>query len=276
MKIRKAVIPAAGLGTRFLPVSKSIPKEMIPILEKPLIQFGVDEAFSAGVDHVIIVISEEKTALQKYFSSLAMDISFTTQDRPLGLGHAILTSRPLIGDEPFVVLLPDDIICHSDNALNQMIPLFDKYGCSIIAVQDVPPQAVQNYGIIGSCPQGDGIHKITSLVEKPNPADSPSSLAIVGRYILTPQIFGCLESTRPNTQGEIQLTDGLMNLLESQDEYGYQFQGIRYDCGTPLGLLKATLEIGLRRTDTHDQIIDILRNLPAVNYDGCTWKFQRS
>ena len=214
MKIRKAVIPAAGLGTRFLPVSKSIPKEMIPVLEKPLIEFGVEEAFSAGIDHVIIVISEDKVALQKYFSTREMDVSFITQARPLGLGHAVLTSSPLIGNEPFAVLLPDDIIYHSDNALNQMLPLFDKYGCSIVAVQDVPSQAVQNYGIIGSSPQGHGVHKITSLVEKPTLADSPSSLAIVGRYILTPHIFDCLASTRPNTHGEIQLTDSLMNLLE--------------------------------------------------------------
>ena len=285
MKVRKAVIPAAGLGTRFLPTSKSVPKELLPILDKPMIQYGVEEAAAAGIQHIIIVASPGKEALENYFqqdsglerllldsgshellekvrqvSSLAR-ISFVRQEQPLGLGHAVLTAKDLVGDEPFVVILPDDVIWHAEGATEQMIRVFEKYKASVVAVEEVPPDAVKNYGVVDSWAVNERVHQIKGLVEKPDPEDAPSNLAIVGRYILTPEIFPCLERTTPGAKGEIQLTDGMALLLERQSMYAYQFQGTRYDGGTPLGLLKASVEIGLKREDTRTQVLDSLKSL---------------
>ena len=288
MKVRKAVIPAAGLGTRFLPASKSVPKELLPILDKPMIQYGVEEVAAAGIEHIIIVTSQGKEALEKYFqrdadleqllmnsgslellekvrqvSSLAY-FSFVRQDQPLGLGHAVLTAKEQVGDEPFVVILPDDVIRHEESATQQMLRVYDKYGASVVAVEEVPREAVKNYGVVDSHPVEERVHQVKGLVEKPDPDDAPSNLAIVGRYILTPEIFRCLEGTAPGAKGEIQLTDGMATLLERQPMYAYQFQGTRYDGGTPLGLLKASIEIGLKREDTREQILGTLKDAASI------------
>ena len=288
MKIRKAVIPAAGLGTRFLPASKSVPKELLPILDKPMIQYAVEEAAAAGVRQVIIVTSPGKEALENYFRqdpgleqvlmssgstedlekvrrvlSLA-EVSFVTQEQPLGLGHAVLVTKDLVGNEPFVVILPDDVIWYSEGVTQQMCRVFERYGASVVAVEEVAPGAVKNYGVVDSWNVDEGLHQIKGLVEKPDPQEAPSNLAIVGRYILTPEIFQCLESTVPGAKGEIQLTDGMALLLKSQSMYAYQFHGTRYDAGTPLGLLRASLEIGLRREDTRVQVLDSLKSIAST------------
>ena len=289
MKVRKAVIPAAGLGTRFLPTSKSVPKELLPILDKPMIQYGVEEAVAAGIEEIVIVTSSGKEALEHYFrkdpvmeqllhdsgseellevvrqvSSLAQ-FSFVTQERPLGLGHAVLTAKDLVGNEPFVVILPDDVIWHTEGASRQMLGVFEKYGSSVVAVEEVPIEAVKNYGVVDSWVVEDRVHRIKGLVEKPDPKDAPSNRAIVGRYILTPEIFSCLQRTVPGAKGEIQLTDGMALLLERQEMYAYQFQGTRYDGGTPLGLLKASLGIGLKREDMRAHVLDIIQGLSSAS-----------
>ena len=285
MKVRKAVIPAAGLGTRFLPVSKAVPKELLPILDKPLIQYGVEEVAAAGIEQIVVVTSQGKEALEVYFlkdpgleemllqsgslellekvrqTSALAQISFVTQERPLGLGHAVLTAKELVGDEPFVVILPDDVIWHPEGATQQMLRVFEEYGSSVVAVEEVPREAVRGYGVVDSWPVSERVDQIRGMVEKPDPEEAPSNLGIVGRYILTPEIFGCLERTRPGAKGEIQLTDGMALLLEQQVMYAYRFQGVRYDGGTPLGLLRASVEIGLKRQDTRAQVLDSLKGL---------------
>lgn len=283
MKVRKAVFPAAGLGTRFLPASKAVPKELLPILDKPMVQYGVEEVVAAGIEEVIIVLSDGKETLQSYFqedrgleehlraggaqetldavrrvSSMAA-FSFVRQEMPLGLGHAVLTAMDLVGDEPFVVVLPDDVIWHEEGATAQMLRIFEKHGSSVIGVEEVPLEAVKGYGVVDSLVVEERVHKVRAMVEKPDPQDAPSNLAIVGRYILTPEIFGCLQRTVPGAKGEIQLTDGMSLLLEQQPMYAYQFQGTRYDAGTPLGLLRASLEIGLRRNETKAQVLEQLK-----------------
>ena len=288
MKVRKAVIPAAGLGTRFLPLSKSVPKELMPILDKPMIQYGVEELAEAGIEEVVIVTSLGKEALEDYFrkdiglekhlmasgslglleevrrvSSLAQ-VSFVRQEQPLGLGHAVLTAKDLVGDAPFVVLLPDDVIRHSESATQQMLRVFEKYGASVVAVEEVAPEEVKYYGVVDSQAIDERVHHIRGLVEKPDPEDAPSRLAIVGRYILTPEIFQCLQRTAPGAKGEIQLTDGMTLLLELQSMYAYQFEGTRYDGGTPLGLLRASVEIGLSREDTRTQVRSILKRISST------------
>ena len=288
MKVRKAVIPAAGLGTRFLPVSKSVPKELLPILDKPMIQYGVEEAAEAGIDHVVIVTSPGKEGLEGYFhpdaaletnlaqsgatelleavrraSSLAR-VSMVIQEQPLGLGHAVLMAKQAVGDEPFAVILPDDVIWHHEGATRQMLGVFEKYGASVVAVEEVPTEAVRNYGVVDAEALGERVYEIASMVEKPAPEDAPSNLAIVGRYVLTHEIFECLERTPPGAKGEIQLTDGMGLLLGEQSMYAYQFEGTRYDGGTPLGLLRAAVGIGLSRGDTAAQVREILRGLPQA------------
>lgn len=285
MKVRKAVIPAAGLGTRFLPTSKSLPKELLPVLDVPMIQFGVEEAATAGIEHIILVISQGKEALANYFqpdpeleshlaksgahallekvrrvSSLA-HISTVEQKQQLGLGHAVLTAKDQIGDEPFVVLLPDDLIFHTEGATQQLIQVFERYESSIVAVEEVPLQAVKSYGVVDSQPVTERLHRVDGLVEKPDPQDAPSNLAIVGRYVFTPEIFRCLERTKPGAIGEIQLTDGINLLLEEQPVYAYRFEGTRHDGGTPLGLLKASLAVALTREDTASQVREFMKQL---------------
>ncbi len=287
MKVRTAVIPAAGLGTRFLPTTKAVPKELLPLLDKPLIQYGVEEAANAGIQRVIIVTSEGKEALEAYFrpdpalerhleqagsvelleavrqvTSLA-EVSFVRQQQPLGLGHAVLTTKDAVGAEPFVVILPDDVIWHSEGATRQMLGVFEKYNAGVVAVEEVPLEAVRAYGVVDSQQVDERLHLIKGMVEKPEPENAPSNLAIVGRYVLPPEIFGCLERTTPGAKGEIQLTDGMALLLEEQAMYAYQFQGTRYDGGTPLGLLSASLDIGLKREDIRTQVEEMLRTRAA-------------
>ena len=287
MKVRTAVIPAAGLGTRFLPTTKAVPKELLPLLDKPLIQYGVEEAANAGIQRVIIVTSEGKEALEAYFrpdpalerhleqagsvelleavrqvTSLA-EVSFVRQQQPLGLGHAVLTTKDAVGAEPFVVILPDDVIWHSEGATRQMLGVFEKYNAGVVAVEEVPLEAVRAYGVVDSQQVDERLHLIKGMVEKPEPENAPSNLVIVGRYVLPPEIFGCLERTTPGAKGEIQLTDGMALLLEEQAMYAYQFQGTRYDGGTPLGLLSASLDIGLKREDIRTQVEEMLRTRAA-------------
>lgn len=276
MEIKKAVIPAAGLGTRFLPVTKSVPKELLPILDKPMLQYVVEEAAEAGVQQVIIVTSPGKESIASYFqiqpeldgrladagavdllekvrhaASLA-EVSFVVQEKPLGLGHAVLTARHAVGNEPFVVILPDDIVVHTPGVVSQIASVSDRVGAGVVAVEAMPWEAVQNYGVVEGAETEEGLLRIHGLVERPTRELAASNLAIVGRYVLPPEIFDCLERTAPGAKGEIQLTDALLLLLESQELYAYEFQGRRYDAGTPMGLLRASLEFALAREDTRD------------------------
>ena len=293
MDIRKAVIPAAGLGTRFLPVTKSIPKELLPILEKPMLQYVVEEAADAGVQQVIIVTSPGKESIASYFqpdsdlerrldnsgavellervryaTSLAQ-VSFVIQEKPLGLGHAVLTAREAVGDESFVVILPDDIITHRPGVIAQMVGVAQRVKAGVVAVEPVPPEVIHNYGVVDATQTEDRVYRIHRLVEKPPKDEAPSNLAIVGRYILPPQIFDCLERTPPGAKGEIQLTDGLLRLLESQDLYAYEFQGRRYDGGTPMGLLRASLEFALAGDATREAARSMLNDIKLCLYPAC-------
>ena len=285
MPVKKAVIPAAGLGTRFLPVTKSVPKELLPILDRPMLQYVVEEAVEGGVEEVIIVTAPGKEGIASYFqpspaleqrlsesgavellervarASQLARVSFVIQEEALGLGHAVLTARDAVGDEPFVVILPDDIVHHSPGVVAQMVAVFDKHDAGVVAVEPMPWETVHNYGVVDSSPLGGGLHQVRGLVEKPPREEAPSNLSIVGRYILPPVIFDCLERTPPGAKGEIQLTDGLLLLLEQSDLYAYEFEGIRYDGGTPLGLLRASLEYALRREDTRDGVRELLRSM---------------
>ncbi len=275
MKIRKAVIPAAGLGTRFLPVTKSLPKELLPILDKPMLQYVVEEAVEAGVEQVIIVTSPGKKSIASYFqpqadlerrlaasgnpellakvrhASTLADVSFVIQEQPLGLGHAVLTARDAVGNEPFVVMLPDDIIVHTPGVVSQMTTVASKLGAGVVAVEPTPWELVHNYGVVDATPaEQERVHRIQGLVEKPAREEAPSNLTVVGRYVLPPEIFDCLERTPPGAKGEIQLTDGLLLLLDSHKLFAYEFLGKRYDGGNPLGLLQASLDFALNRDDT--------------------------
>ena len=283
MEIRKAVIPAAGLGTRFLPVTKSVPKELLPILDKPMLQYAVEEAAEAGIEQVIIVTSPGKESIASYFqpqpdldsrlsgspelldkvrhaSNLA-EVSFVIQEQPLGLGHAVLTAREAVDDEPFVVILPDDIVVHTPGVVAQMVEVSQRYNAGVVAVEPMPWETVQNYGVVDAIFAGERLYKIRGMVEKPNREDAPSNLSIVGRYILPPEIFQCLERTKPGAKGEIQLTDGLLMLLEQEELFAYEFLGTRYDGGTPMGLLRASLEFALARDDTREATRSLLRSL---------------
>ena len=283
MQIRKAVIPAAGLGTRFLPVTKSVPKELLPIIDRPLLQYVIAEASEAGVEEVIIVTSPDKASFGNYFQAhpaleerLAANeednllakvkevgklakVSFVIQHEALGLGHAVLQAKDSVGDEPFVVILPDDIIAHCPGATSQMVQVSEDLGASVVAVEAMPWEMVPNYGVVHARKISDGIHKILGLVEKPTLEEAPSNLSIVGRYILPPQIFQCLETTRPGAKGEIQLTDGLLALTQTHNVYAFEFKGARYDGGTPMGLLRASLAFALAREDTEAEAKAILR-----------------
>ena len=263
--IRKAVIPAAGLGTRFLPVTKAVPKELLPLFDKPLIQYAVEEAVHSGIEEIILVTSEDKEPLERYFQphpqleeslqgkvspemleeverlgKLAR-VSFVRQEQPLGLGHAVLTAREQVGDEAFAVILPDDVVFHEMPALAQMLEVYNRRGAGVIAVEEVPSERVSSYGVIDPESLSEGEYRIRGLVEKPSPEEAPSNLAIVGRYILPPAVFHALERTTPGAKGEIQLTDGLALLLESHHLFAYKLNGERHDGGTPMGLLKASL-----------------------------------
>jgi len=285
MKVRKAVITAAGWGTRFLPITKAQPKEMLPLVNKPLIQHSVEEAINSGIEQIVIITALGKRAIEDYFdrsfeleyvleqkgetelleeirelSSLA-DICYVRQKEQLGLGHAILTAKEIVGKEPFAVLLPDDIIDSKVPVLKQMIEVYEQYQASVIAVERVSSQDTVKYGIIEPKKISGHICQVLGLIEKPEPAQAPSNLGVVGRYILTPEVFDALEVTPPGKNEEIQLTDALQVLLKQQAMYAYEFEGVRYDTGTPLGWLKATLAFALRHPDIGQELREYLRQL---------------
>jgi UTP--glucose-1-phosphate uridylyltransferase len=275
-KIRKAIFPAAGLGTRFLPATKASPKEMLPIVDKPMIQYAIEEATRCGIEEFIIITGKYKRAIEDHFDSafeleenlkkagkkkLLEEISrlnylhfaYIRQKAALGLGHAIYCAKPFVRDEPFAVLLSDDIIDPDDSLLADMIKLYKEFDAPVLALQQVPVTDVDKYGVIDGKSIGDGVYKISSLVEKPKREDAPSDLAIIGRYILTPGIFGTLESTVPGKGGEIQLTDALSALLKKRPIYGYLFSGKRYDAGDKAGYLAATVELALKNPQVSEQ-----------------------
>ena len=272
-EITKAVFPAAGLGTRFLPATKASPKEMLPLVDKPLIQYVVEEAVASGIEEVVVITGRGKRAIEDHFDvafELEEDLKakgkhkllseiqrianlvtfcYIRQKKALGLGHAVLTAKRVIGDEPFAVLLGDDIIDSDVPVLKQMMAVFKRYPATILAIQKVPKSQTQHYGIIDAKKIEDGVYLVKDLVEKPEPDQAPSNLAIIGRYILTPAVFGALERTKPGKGGEIQLTDGLRLLMEKEPIYAYEFKGIRHDAGDKLGFLKATVEFGLKNKE---------------------------
>jgi UTP--glucose-1-phosphate uridylyltransferase len=285
MKVRKAVITAAGWGTRFLPITRSQPKEMLPLVDKPLIQYSVEEAIKSGIEQVIMVTAMGKRALEDYFDrsfeleyflerrgdiellrrmlelSSLVDICYIRQKEQLGLGHAVLMAKDVIGEEPFAVLLPDDIIDSDVPTLKRMIEVYEKYGAGVIAVERVTEENISRYGIVETRQVEAGVHQILNLVEKPEPALAPSNLGIVGRYILKPQIFDVLKVTPPGSGKEIQLTDALQLLLKHQTLYACELDGVRYDAGTPLGWLKVNVAFALKRADIGPELREYLRQL---------------
>ena len=288
-QVRKAVFPAAGLGTRFLPATKAQPKEMLPLVDKPIIQYGVEEALASGCDQIIIVTGRGKSAIEDHFDvsyelekmleergktdllaivrqiSEMIHIAYVRQKEAMGLGHAVLMARELVGDEPFAVILADDIIDAQVPCLKQMIEIYNETGCSVLATQVIEGKAISSYGVLDAKPvpgKWNGrLFEVQNLVEKPRLEDAPSNLAIVGRYILTPAVFEMLEATSHGAGGEMQLTDGLKQLLKHEKIYGYTFEGKRHDTGDKLGFLKATVEFALKRDDLGADFREYLKTL---------------
>jgi len=285
MKVTKAIIPAAGLGTRFLPATKAQPKEMLPIVDKPTIQYIVEEAVASGIEDIMIITGRSKRAIEDHFDKsyeleneleksgkdelleLVRDISnmvnvhYIRQKEPKGLGHAILCAKTFVGNEPFAVLLGDDIVDAEPPCLSQMIDVFDIYNTSVLGVQHVEKSEVNKYGIVDCEIDANKIYKVRDLVEKPAIDKAPSNIAILGRYIITPTIFDILERTTPGAGGEIQLTDALKVLAREEPMYAYDFTGRRYDVGNRMGFLEATVEFALKRDDLHDEFLSYLRKI---------------
>lgn len=284
-RVRKAVFPAAGLGTRFLPATKASPKEMLPLVDKPLIQYVVEEAVSSGIDSVIIVTGRGKSAIEDHFDvSFELEallrergkeedlrlvrkvtdmvrVSYVRQREALGLGHAVLQARDLVGDEPFAVMLSDDIIDSKTPALKQLIDVYEKYDAPVLATMQVAGEAISRFGALDVEEVADGVYRIKDMVEKPAPGRAPSDLAIIGRYILTPDIFDEIENTRPGAIGEIQITDAMRALLKKRDFYAVRFEGTRYDAGDKLGFLIATVEFALKHDALAPEFREYLRSL---------------
>ena len=285
-KIRKAIIPAAGLGTRFLPATKAQPKEMLPIVDKPTIQYIIEEAVASGIEEILIITGRSKKCIEDHFDksveleleleksgkeqmlkmvreiSDMVDIHFIRQKEPRGLGHAISCAKTFVGNEPFAVLLGDDIVYNEGKpCLKQLIDCYDEYKTSVLGVQTVEAKDVNKYGIVNGIHIEDRVYKVKGLVEKPPVEEAPSNVAILGRYIITPRIFKILEETKPGKGGEIQLTDALLKLIDEEAMYAYDFEGTRYDVGDKLGFLKATVEYALRREDLRDGFIEYLNIL---------------
>ncbi|WP_209122899.1 UTP--glucose-1-phosphate uridylyltransferase GalU [Alkalihalobacillus sp. BA299] len=282
MKVRKAIIPAAGLGTRFLPATKAMPKEMLPIVDKPTIQYIIEEAIESGIEDIIIVTGKGKRSIEDHFdhsfeleqnllekgklellnevqkSSKLVDIHYIRQKEPKGLGHAIWCARKFIGNEPFAVLLGDDIVRAEKPCLQQMMEQYERYNASIIGVQHVKDEEVSRYGIVDASPIGERFYNVSSLVEKPKQEEAPSNLAILGRYILSPKIFDILGHQKPGTGGEIQLTDAISGLNEYEAVYAYDFEGIRYDVGEKMGFIQTTIEFALQREDLKHNLLEYL------------------
>ena len=289
LKVRKAVFPAAGLGTRFLPATKAMPKEMLPLVDKPIIQYGVEEALAAGCDQIVIVTGRGKTAIEDHFDvsyelekmleekgktellaivhhiSDMIHVAYVRQKEALGLGHAVLMARELVGNEPFAVLLADDVIDAAVPCLKQMIDVYEETQCSVIATQVIEGPAISAYGVLDAKPVDGKFHgrlfEVSNMVEKPRMEDAPSNLAIIGRYILTPRIFEALDHTPLGTGGELQLTDAIRLLLQQEKVYGYCFEGKRHDTGDKAGFLKATVEFALKRPDLGDDLRTWLKGL---------------
>jgi UTP--glucose-1-phosphate uridylyltransferase len=284
-RVRKAVFPAAGLGTRFLPATKAQPKEMLPLVDKPIIQYGVEEAVSSGIDNIIIVTGRGKNAIEDHFDvsveletflearnktdllaevrqiSNLINVAYVRQGEALGLGHAVLVTRELVGSEPFAVVLADDVLDAEPAGLKQMVDVFDRVQGPVLAVERVPWDRVSSYGIVEVESESDGVYTVRDLVEKPKREDATSNLAIIGRYILTPDIFEELEVTSHDRTGEIQLTNGLRRLLKKRPVYGYEIKGVRHDTGNKLGYLKAVVYFALKRPDLVEEFREYLRSL---------------
>lgn len=285
-KVSKAVFPVAGLGTRFLPATKASPKEMLTVVDKPLIQYAVEEAIAAGIKDLIFVTGRSKRAIEDHFDKateleaelekkgktllleavqniIPKDVNciYIRQAEALGLGHAVLCARPVIGDEPFAVLLADDLLDGARPVMQQMVERYEEYHCSILAVQEIPQTATSSYGIVASTSIANRVEAVSSIVEKPLPKDAPSNLAVVGRYILTPRIFHHLENGRPGAGGEIQLTDGISALLTEERVLAYRYEGKRYDCGSKLGYLQATVTLGQRHPEVGEAFSSYLQSL---------------
>ena len=290
LKVRKAVFPAAGLGTRFLPATKAQPKEMLPLVDKPLIQYGVEEALHSGIQNIIIVTGRGKSAIEDHFDvsyeleqllesrgkkdllavfrnvSDMINVAYTRQKEALGLGHAVMRAHELVGEEPFAVVLSDDVIEAEIPCLRQLLDVYEFFSAPVLAVMEVPTENLSSYGVVDAEPVAhnggkDRLFRIRDMVEKPKPGDAPSNLAIIGRYVLTPEIFGCIAKVEPGSGGEIQLTDGLKLLLRSRPVYAYRFEGTRFDAGDKLGFLKATVEFALRRHDLGGPFREYLKSL---------------
>lgn len=284
-KIRKAVFPAAGLGTRFLPATKSSPKEMLPLVDKPLIQYAVEEAVASGIESILIITGRDKSAIENHFDisfeleqllkergkdemfaqvravSDIAKISYTRQKQALGLGHAIYQAKDFAGNEPFAALLADDIVDSEKPALKQMVEVFEKYNAPVIATMQVDGEAISRFGVIDAEEVEPGVYKINDMVEKPAYADAPSNLAIIGRYIFTPDIFEAIEQTTPGSGGEIQITDAMRLLLKKRPFYAVKLEGTRHDAGDKLGFLIATVELALKREDLGDAFRNYLKSL---------------
>ena len=288
-RINKAVFPVAGLGTRFLPATKAQPKEMLPVVDKPLIQYAVEEAYGAGIRHMIFVTGRNKRAIEDHFDTAYeleheleangkndllklvrgltpddMFCSFVRQPRALGLGHAVLCAQPLVNDEPFAVLLADDLMCGPDNGpsvLAQMVEQFRSTPTSILAVQEVPRDHVKRYGIVAGQPAGERLTKVDKMVEKPNPDQAPSRMGVAGRYILTPAVFEQIRNNPRGAGGEIQLTDGIAKLMATEGVHAYQYHGHRYDCGSKQGFLEATVDFALKHAEVGAEFREFLRTV---------------
>ncbi len=286
-RVRKAVFPAGGLGTRFLPATKVIPKEMLALVDKPIIQYGVEEAIASGIEHIIFVTGRGKGTMEDHFDhSFELDatlerrgksellavsrgvaalarITYVRQKEPLGLGHAVLCAKDLVGNEPFAVILPDDVIDAEVPCLKQMMDIFDERGGSVLATMTIDGPGISAYGVLAGSPDpaNPRIYNCTGMVEKPKFEEAPSRQAIIGRYVLTPRIFELLEQTRPGAGGEIQLTDGIKALLQEEQVFGYTFEGKRFDAGDKFGMLQATVEFALKRPDLGPQFLAYLKQL---------------
>ena len=282
MEVRTAVIPAAGWGTRMLPASKAVPKNLLPLVDRPMVHYIVEEAVQAGLTRIVLVTSPEKDALADYFSPSpeleaflrergrshllsplqrlmdAAEIRSVPQEQPLGLGHAVLTARDAVGDEPFAVLLPDDLIVDDTPAIGRLLAVAQEHEASVVAVEEVAPERISAYGAIEPREVSAGLYQVLGMVEKPQPDEAPSNLGIVGRYVLTPEVFPALEHVEPGAGGEIQLTDGLALLLQHQGVFAQRLHGTRYDAGTPVGLLQASVALALRREDIAPQVREAL------------------
>ena len=288
-KVTKAVFPVAGMGTRFLPATKASPKEMLPIVDKPLIQYAVEEAVAAGITDMIFVTGRSKRAIEDHFDKayeleselerrgktemlnfvrglLPKNINciYMRQSEALGLGHAVLCAQPVVGDQPFAVLLADDLLDGDVPVMKQMVDTYDYYRCSVLGVQDVPREDTASYGIVDTRAMAERVEQVNAIVEKPKPDVAPSTLAVVGRYVLTPRIFHHLQQVKPGAGGEIQLTDAISSLLSEQQVLAYRYAGVRYDCGSKLGYLQATVEYALRHSEVGSDFAEYLRSLDKL------------